>query len=27
MSRVGDSAIVGCGLYAEHKFGACSTTL
>nr|WP_322680718.1 hypothetical protein [Nostoc sp. DedQUE03]MDZ7976070.1 hypothetical protein [Nostoc sp. DedQUE03]MDZ8044046.1 hypothetical protein [Nostoc sp. DedQUE02] len=19
--------MVGCGLYAEHKFGACSTTL
>jgi L-asparaginase / beta-aspartyl-peptidase len=25
-SRVGDSAIVGCGLYADNKFGGCSTT-
>ncbi|WP_414572448.1 isoaspartyl peptidase/L-asparaginase family protein [Nostoc sp. CCY 9925] len=24
--RVGDTALVGCGLYAENKFGACSTT-
>lgn len=24
--RVGDSAIVGCGLYADNLFGACSTT-
>lgn len=24
--RVGDSAIVGCGLYADGKLGACSTT-
>jgi L-asparaginase / beta-aspartyl-peptidase len=24
--RVGDSAVVGCGLYADTKFGACSTT-
>jgi beta-aspartyl-peptidase (threonine type) len=24
--RVGDSAIVGCGLYADGKVGACSTT-
>jgi L-asparaginase / beta-aspartyl-peptidase len=24
--RVGDTAIVGCGLYADNKFGACSTT-
>lgn len=24
--RVGDSAIVGCGLYADSKIGACSTT-
>lgn len=24
--RVGDTALVGCGLYADNKFGACSTT-
>lgn len=24
--RVGDSALVGCGLYADNKLGACSTT-
>ncbi|MDZ4877045.1 MAG: Isoaspartyl peptidase [Chroococcidiopsis cubana SAG 39.79] len=24
--RVGDSAVVGCGLYADNKLGACSTT-
>ncbi|BCL38940.1 isoaspartyl peptidase/L-asparaginase family protein [Nostoc sp. MS1] len=24
--RVGDSAVVGCGLYADGKIGACSTT-
>ncbi|MDZ8186299.1 MAG: isoaspartyl peptidase/L-asparaginase family protein [Nostoc sp. ChiSLP02] len=24
--RVGDSAVVGCGLYADNKVGACSTT-
>lgn len=24
--RVGDSAVVGCGLYADKKLGACSTT-
>lgn len=24
--RVGDSAIVGCGLYADNRWGACSTT-
>lgn len=24
--RVGDSAVVGCGLYADNQFGACSTT-
>ncbi|MBD2201861.1 isoaspartyl peptidase/L-asparaginase [Calothrix sp. FACHB-1219] len=25
-SRVGDTALVGCGLYADNKLGACSTT-
>lgn len=24
--RVGDTALVGCGLYADNKFGGCSTT-
>ncbi|MBD2459548.1 isoaspartyl peptidase/L-asparaginase [Oscillatoria sp. FACHB-1407] len=24
--RVGDTALVGCGLYADNRFGACSTT-
>ncbi|MBU7582946.1 MAG: isoaspartyl peptidase/L-asparaginase [Nostoc sp. TH1S01] len=24
--RVGDSAVIGCGLYADNKIGACSTT-
>jgi beta-aspartyl-peptidase (threonine type) len=24
--RVGDTALVGCGLYADNKLGACSTT-
>ncbi|MCC2693430.1 isoaspartyl peptidase/L-asparaginase [Nodularia sp. LEGE 04288] len=24
--RVGDTALIGCGLYADNKFGACSTT-